>query len=88
MAPQYKKGETVRYKPVGGLHFFLSDGVAGLINILYTNVGPDSNTPETVGTITDVLTEPGRQADRNVNASEEDPRYEVSRSPCETSSTC
>ncbi|KAJ7116642.1 hypothetical protein B0H16DRAFT_1666598 [Mycena metata] len=56
MAPQYKKGETVRYKPIGG---------------------PDSNTPETVGTITDVLTEPGRQADRNVNASEEDPRYEI-----------
>ncbi|KAJ7877861.1 hypothetical protein B0H13DRAFT_2546004 [Mycena leptocephala] len=56
MAPQYKKGETVRYKPVGG---------------------PDSNTSETVGTITDVLTEPGRQADRNVNASEEDPRYEI-----------
>ncbi|KAJ6577877.1 hypothetical protein B0H19DRAFT_570556 [Mycena capillaripes] len=57
--PQYKKGQTVRYKPVGG---------------------PDSNTSETVGTIHDVLTEPGRQADRNVNASEEDPRYEIENS--------
>ncbi|KAK7057903.1 hypothetical protein R3P38DRAFT_3169410 [Favolaschia claudopus] len=56
MAPQFSKGETVRYKPIGG---------------------PDSNTPESVGTIIDVLTEPGVQADRHVNASEEDPRYEI-----------
>ncbi|KAJ3535736.1 hypothetical protein NMY22_g6353 [Coprinellus aureogranulatus] len=59
MAPQYQKGETVRYKPVGG---------------------PDSNTPESTGTIKDVLTQPGRQADRNVQASEEDPRYEIENS--------
>ncbi|KAF6749875.1 hypothetical protein DFP72DRAFT_1072787 [Ephemerocybe angulata] len=59
MAPQYKKGDTVSYKPVGG---------------------PDSNTSETTGTITDVLTEPGRQADRNVQASEDDPRYEIENS--------
>ncbi|KAJ7629146.1 hypothetical protein B0H17DRAFT_1217789 [Mycena rosella] len=57
--PQYKKGQNVRYKPIGG---------------------PDSNTPESVGTINDVLTEPGVQADRNVNASEEDPRYEIQNS--------
>ncbi|RYP66614.1 hypothetical protein DL770_008773 [Monosporascus sp. CRB-9-2] len=60
MAPLYKKGETVRYKPVGG---------------------PDSNTSESTGKITDVLTEPGVQADRNVQASEDRPRYEVSRNP-------
>ncbi|KAJ6577821.1 hypothetical protein B0H19DRAFT_1121465 [Mycena capillaripes] len=54
--PQYKKGQAVRYKPIGG---------------------PDSNTPESVGMIHGVLTEPGRQADRNVNASEDDPRYEI-----------
>ncbi|KAJ3535731.1 hypothetical protein NMY22_g6352 [Coprinellus aureogranulatus] len=59
MAPQFKVGETVRYKPVGG---------------------PDSNTSETTGTIKDVLTEPGRQADRNVQASEDDPRYEIENS--------
>ncbi|TFK18007.1 hypothetical protein FA15DRAFT_731662 [Coprinopsis marcescibilis] len=56
MAPQYKVGQTVRYKPIGG---------------------PDSNTSESVGIIRDCITEPGRQADRNVNASEEDPRCEI-----------
>ncbi|TEB29101.1 hypothetical protein FA13DRAFT_1632612 [Coprinellus micaceus] len=56
MAPQFKVGETVRYKPVGGR---------------------DSNTNESTGTIRNCLTEPGRQADRNVNASEDDPRYEI-----------
>ncbi|KAI0841723.1 hypothetical protein F5Y06DRAFT_293421 [Hypoxylon sp. FL0890] len=54
--PQYKVGQTVRYKPVGG---------------------PDSNTSESTGKITGVLTEPGVQADRNVQASAEDPRYEI-----------
>lgn len=39
--------------------------------------GPDSNTSESVGKIMDVLTEPGQQAGRNVNASPETPRYEV-----------
>jgi hypothetical protein len=39
--------------------------------------GPDSNTPESTGKIKDVLTEPGQQAGRNVNASEDSPRYEV-----------
>ncbi|RXW24521.1 hypothetical protein EST38_g1359 [Candolleomyces aberdarensis] len=56
MAPLYKEGQFVRYKPVGG---------------------PDSNTPESVGTIRNVLTEPGVQADRHVQASEEEPRYEI-----------
>ncbi|EAU86531.1 hypothetical protein CC1G_10253 [Coprinopsis cinerea okayama7 len=59
MAPQFKKGQTVRYKPIGG---------------------PHSNTPESVGVIRDVLTSPGREADRNVNASAEDPRYEIENS--------
>ncbi|KAI1413163.1 hypothetical protein F5Y13DRAFT_189525 [Hypoxylon sp. FL1857] len=39
--------------------------------------GPDSNTPESVGRINDVLTEPGKQADRNVQASADNPRYEI-----------
>ncbi|CAJ2499807.1 Uu.00g026600.m01.CDS01 [Anthostomella pinea] len=56
MAPRYRNGEHVRYKPVGG---------------------PDSNTPDSTGKITDVLTEPGVQADRNVQASASDPRYEI-----------
>ncbi|OTB17968.1 hypothetical protein K445DRAFT_56327 [Daldinia sp. EC12] len=54
--PQYKTGQTVRYKPVGG---------------------PDSNTSESTGKITDVITEPGVQADRNVQASSDEPRYEI-----------
>ncbi|KAA8628597.1 hypothetical protein SMACR_12085 [Sordaria macrospora] len=41
--------------------------------------GPTSNTSESVGKIMDVLTEPGQQAGRNVNASPETPRYEVCR---------
>ncbi|KAL2018995.1 hypothetical protein VTK56DRAFT_10220 [Thermocarpiscus australiensis] len=52
----YKKGQTVRYKPVGG---------------------PESKTSESVGKIMDVLTEPGQQAGRQVQASEENPRYEI-----------
>ncbi|EEU33396.1 uncharacterized protein NECHADRAFT_9946, partial [Fusarium vanettenii 77-13-4] len=42
--------------------------------------GPDSQTSETVGVITDVLTEPGIQADRNVQASPDSPRYEFQNS--------
>ncbi|KAH8747658.1 hypothetical protein F5883DRAFT_670105 [Diaporthe sp. PMI_573] len=42
--------------------------------------GPDSQTSETVGVITDVLTEPGIQADRNVQASPDSPRYEIQNS--------
>ncbi|KAK0625957.1 hypothetical protein B0T14DRAFT_423166 [Immersiella caudata] len=53
---QFRAGDTVRYKPVGG---------------------PNSNTSESVGTIKDVLTEPGQQAGRNVNASPDSPRYEI-----------
>ncbi|KAJ2915624.1 hypothetical protein MD484_g4787, partial [Candolleomyces efflorescens] len=59
MAPQFQKGDSVRYKPVGG---------------------PDSNTPQSVGVVKDVLTQPGKQADRNVQASEENPRYEIENS--------
>ncbi|KAL4961612.1 DUF2945 domain-containing protein [Aspergillus stella-maris] len=39
--------------------------------------GPDSNTATSTGTIKSILTEPGKQADRNVDASEERPRYEI-----------
>ncbi|KAF2397752.1 hypothetical protein EJ06DRAFT_532743 [Trichodelitschia bisporula] len=39
--------------------------------------GPTSHTSTSIGTITKVLTQPGRAAGRNVNASEEDPRYEI-----------
>ena len=39
--------------------------------------GPNSNTSESIGTIKDVLTEPGQQAGRNVDASTDNPRYEI-----------
>ncbi|GAP87814.1 hypothetical protein SAMD00023353_2801570 [Rosellinia necatrix] len=39
--------------------------------------GPDSNTSESTGIIKDVLTEPGVQASRNVQASHDEPRYEI-----------
>ncbi|PGH06333.1 hypothetical protein AJ79_06576 [Helicocarpus griseus UAMH5409] len=54
--PQYKEGQSVRYKPVGG---------------------PESQTSESTGRVCSVLTQPGQQAQRNVAASEDDPRYEI-----------
>ncbi|KAJ9639001.1 hypothetical protein H2201_005911 [Coniosporium apollinis] len=39
--------------------------------------GPDSNTSESTGTIKKVLTEPDTVGDRHVNASDDDPRYEI-----------
>ncbi|KAK4455407.1 hypothetical protein QBC34DRAFT_374245 [Podospora aff. communis PSN243] len=39
--------------------------------------GPNSNTSESVGIIKHILTEPGQQAGRNVNASVDSPRYEI-----------
>ncbi|KAL7626947.1 hypothetical protein AAE478_003722 [Parahypoxylon ruwenzoriense] len=62
--PQYKRGQTVRYKPLTSYVFSFP-------------LGPESNTSESTGKITDVLTEPGVQAERNVQASAEDPRYEI-----------
>lgn len=42
------------------------------------SLGPNSNTSESTGRIVSVLTEPGKQADRNVQASASEPRYEAS----------
>ncbi|KFY12900.1 hypothetical protein V491_06620 [Pseudogymnoascus sp. VKM F-3775] len=39
--------------------------------------GPNTQATESTGIITDVLTEPGQQANVNVNASAAHPRYEV-----------
>lgn len=41
------------------------------------HLGPDSNTSESTGVIKAVATEPANLADRNVNASEDEPTYEV-----------
>ncbi|EAW09086.1 DUF2945 domain-containing protein [Aspergillus clavatus NRRL 1] len=64
--PQYRNGQSVLYKPIGGR---------------------DSNTAESTGTIRSVLTEPGNQAGRNVQASEDDPRYEIENNNTGKSST-
>ena len=82
--PQYKEGTKVRYKPVGGE--FTRE--RRLCESLTPYQGPDSNTSESVGVILSVLTEPGVQADRNVNASEEDPRYEVSNNSIQIYKRC
>lgn len=75
--PRFNMGETVKYKPVGGMLPCITN-FRGLANICLL-VGPESHTSESTGVVTDVLTEPGIQADRNVNASQDNPRYEVSR---------
>lgn len=49
----------------------------GLANTLDQYTGPESRTSESVGFIRSVLTEPGNQAHRNVDASEDQPRYEI-----------
>ncbi|AEO59665.1 hypothetical protein MYCTH_2111820 [Thermothelomyces thermophilus ATCC 42464] len=61
--PQYKGGDQVRYKPVGGNRI--------------GHASPDSRPPESVGTVKGVLMEPGNQAGRNMSASAEQPQYEV-----------
>jgi hypothetical protein len=43
----------------------------------YIVTGPQSHTSETVGVIKEVLTSPGNLTGRQVQASAEDPRYEV-----------
>lgn len=48
---------------------------------IYYHLGPDSNTSESTGVIKSVATEPSNMADRNVNASVEEPTYEVSCLP-------
>ncbi|RMJ23681.1 hypothetical protein PHISP_05440 [Aspergillus sp. HF37] len=57
--PEFRKGENVRYKPVGG---------------------PESKTSEAFGTIQQVSTENTNLTGRNVEASEEEPRYEIANS--------
>ncbi|KAI1116208.1 hypothetical protein F5Y14DRAFT_408538 [Nemania sp. NC0429] len=53
------------------------NNAGGLINAFASSTGPDSNTSESTGVIRNVLTEPGMQASRHVQASVDEPRYEV-----------
>ena len=78
--PRYTNGQSVQYKPVGGTSEIISFETQGTqkrwANRLLTP-GPESRTSVSTGTIKSVLTEPGNQADRYVDASEGNPRYEV-----------
>jgi hypothetical protein len=90
MAPKFSSGDNVRYKPVGGKYRLCSilnpnlsciyQPTRGPPSPLLTRSsppGPDSNTSESTGVIQDVITEPGMQASRHVQASAQEPRYEV-----------
>ncbi|KAJ5105824.1 hypothetical protein NUU61_003171 [Penicillium alfredii] len=54
--PNYRKGERVNYRPVGG---------------------PQSNTSESIGVIREVATKSTQLTGRNVEASADEPRYEI-----------
>lgn len=75
--PQFNRGQTVHYKPVGGMLFCPASSWGRLLTYDHWQA-PESHTAESTGIVRDVLTEPGMQADRNVNASRENPRYEAS----------
>ncbi|KAF3404101.1 hypothetical protein DPV78_002708 [Talaromyces pinophilus] len=72
--PQYKVNDSVRYKPVGAYWNTRSHLIGYLI------IGPQSHTSETVGVIKEVLTSPGNLTGRQVQATEQDPRYEIENS--------
>lgn len=74
--PLYEIGQQVRYKAIGGPSSE-PPPLTRLTNSLFFHTGPDSKTPATTGTICDIITEPRRMAGHNVQASEEDPRYDV-----------
>ena len=69
MAPQYKAGETVRYKPKSGSSVCPPSGLLALFNAL-TSPGPSSDAyeAEITGTI------------KNVHTRQDDARYAVRQS--------
>lgn len=73
--PAYRKGDRVQYKPVGGMNpsfpIPLSTGTTN------KSPGPESHTSQSVGIIREVSTVPTSLTGRNVEASEDEPRYEV-----------
>lgn len=74
--PEFRKGENVRYKPVGGM------AALPLALLSFSKksdeLGPESKTSEAFGTIQEVSTENTNLTGRNVEASDDEPRYEVS----------
>lgn len=77
--PGYQTGESVRYKPVGGMFPSVYPYLVPLVQqILICQIkGPESHTSESVGTIRQVSTTSTNLTGRNVEASKEEPRYEV-----------
>lgn len=73
--PQYRNGQRVLYKPVGGMHQDMASYLAQLLSS--QTIVSESRSSENVGTVRTVLTEPGSQANREVMASEHQPKYEV-----------
>ncbi|KAK4216531.1 hypothetical protein QBC37DRAFT_416904 [Rhypophila decipiens] len=47
------------------------------MTVRYKPVGGPESESESVGKITDIMTEPGKQAGHDVNASMENPSYEI-----------
>lgn len=75
--PAYRQGDRVSYKPVGGMS---SSSSTPLSRTALTLPGPESHTNQSVGIIREVSTVPTNLTGRNVEASEDEPRYEVC--PC------
>lgn len=76
--PAFRKGDRVSYKPVGGM---LPSSIANSLNPSNTIPGPESHTSQSVGIIREVSTVPTNLTGRNVEASEQEPRYEVCNNP-------
>lgn len=78
--PEFQTGDSVRYKPVGGMSpsVYYPYLVPLVQQILICQIkGPESHTSESVGTIRQVSTTNTNLTGRNVEASKEEPRYEV-----------
>ena len=75
-SPKYENGQVVFYRPMGGT---ISPEPHCTVKPLTPLQDASTETTESTGIITDILMEPGLQANMSVNASAAQPRYEVSR---------
>lgn len=76
--PEFRKGDRVSYKPVGGT-FSIHPCPPNYSSkhTSHPSPGRESHTNQSVGVIREVSTVPTNLTGRNVEASEEEPRYEV-----------
>lgn len=76
--PAYKKGERVNYKPVGGKSSRPEIHTPKNPHAYNVTLGPQSHTSQSVGVIREIATQAGASmTGRQVEASEEEPRYQV-----------